>query len=133
MSYGRPNSVRTWLAALVAFLFISAVYLYTFPSPNLVYPAIDLLHVAAGVVAMALLAWYGARHFREWSALSWVGWALFGAGGILGIVLIFTGTPHSAWNWMYLHIVLSLAAVALLAAYALGRRGGLSGFGATVA
>ncbi len=133
MSYGRPTSNRTALPALVTFLLVSAVYLYTFPSPNLVYPAIVLLHVIGGVAAIALLARHGARHFREWSALSWVAWVLFGAGGILGIVLIFTGTPHSAWNWMYLHIVLSLAAVAVLAAYALGRRGRLSGFGATVA
>ena len=133
MSYRQYTSIGAALPALVVFLLVSAVYLYTFPSPNLVYPAIVLLHVIGGVAATALLAWVVARHFHEWSALAWGGWTLFGAGGILGIVLIFTGTPHSAWNWMYLHIVLSLAAVAVLAAYALGRRGELGRFGAKIA
>ncbi|MBZ5627263.1 MAG: tetratricopeptide repeat protein [Acidobacteriia bacterium] len=133
MSVRRPNSVRTVLAALVAFLFLSAVYLYTFPSPTLVYPAVVLLHVLAGVIAMVLLAWYAARHLRDWSALSWTGWALLGAGGILGIVLIFTGTPHSAWNSMYLHILLSLAAVVALAARGWERRRWLGGAGGTIA
>ena len=119
MSRTRPISLRGWIAALVAFLFLSAVYLYTFPSPNLVYPAIDLLHVAGGVVALALLAWYAPRNFRHWTVLARAGWILFAAGGIVGVALIFTGTPHSAWNWMYLHILLSLAAVAVLVAVAL--------------
>lgn len=133
MSLGRPISIRSVLAALVAFLFASAVYLYSFPSPNLIYPAIVLLHVLGGVAAFALLAWYAARHFRDWNALAWTGWALFGAGGILGVILIFTGTPHSAWNWMYLHILFSLAAVALLAAHWFGRRVWLHGTGGAVA
>ncbi len=115
MSYGRPVSLRTALGVLLGFLFVSAVYLYTFPSPNLVYPAIDLLHVGGGIAALVLLAFYAAAHYREWDFVAWAGWLLFGAGGILGLVLIFTGTPHSAWNWMYLHIVLSLASSAVLA------------------
>jgi len=114
--------MRRALTTVVAFLFVSAVYVYTFPSPVLVYPAIDLLHVGGGVIALIFLAWYAARHFREWNVLAWTGWVLFAAGGILGIVLIFTGTPRSAWNWMYLHILVSLAAVAVLAGYALGRK-----------
>ncbi len=133
MSLRRPISLRTILAALVTFLFVSAVYLYTFPSPTLVYPAIDLLHVLGGVAAVILLARYAARHFREWGFLARAGWILFAAGGILGIVLIFTGTPHSAWNWMYAHIVVSLAAVGILAAHVLNRQKRQSSLGASLA
>ncbi len=120
---GRRPSFSFLLASVVTFLFVSAVYLYTFPSPTLVYPVVDLLHVAGGALALVLFAVYAARTFREWNVFSWAGWVLFAAGGILGLILIFIGTPHSAWNWMYLHILISLAAVAVLAGNVLRRRG----------
>ena len=44
------------LPGLIAFLFVSAVYLYTFPQPNVFYAAIVLLHAVAGVIATVLLA-----------------------------------------------------------------------------
>ena len=52
-------------------------------------------------------------------------------GAILGIILIKTGTPRAEWNWLYLHIVISLAGVALLVAEYMGRRGWLSSSAAT--
>jgi len=62
-----------------------------------------------------------------------VGWILVAGGAFLGLILIRIGTPRSEWNWLYLHIILSLAGVGLLVATWAGKRGWLtSGAGAVV-
>src|SRR5437879_102939 len=87
------------LAALVIFLFASAVYLYVFPSPTLIYVAVVLLHAGLGVLAAVflipkLIQLFSARNFWTDS-----GWWLIGFGAILGIILIFIGTSRPQWNW----------------------------------
>jgi Flp pilus assembly protein TadD len=106
-------------------LFLSAIYLYAFPEPNLVYPAVVLLHVAAGVVAMLLLLIYLAGLLRKGSFGSRLGWVLLGGGGIVGLILIKTGTTRPELNLLYAHIGLCLVGVGLVFADWLGKCGWL--------
>jgi Flp pilus assembly protein TadD len=114
------SRVLSWL---LAFLVISAAYLYTFPQPNVFYAVVVLLHAVGGVVAAILLIPTLLGKLRNETWLGRAGWLLFAVGAILGLILIKTGTPRTAWNWMYIHIAISLAGVALLLADWMGKRG----------
>ncbi|MGA2376439.1 MAG: tetratricopeptide repeat protein [Candidatus Sulfotelmatobacter sp.] len=116
---------------LLSFLVISAAYLYAFPQPNIFYAVVVLLHALAGVITAILLIPALIRLLRNGSLLARAGWLLVAAGAVLGIILIKTGTAHTEWNRLYLHIVISLAGVALLIAETMGRRGWLSASAAT--
>jgi tetratricopeptide (TPR) repeat protein len=107
---------------LVPFLALSAVYLYGFPQPNIFYAVVVLLHATAGALTTVLLLPALFRLLRNGGFLSRAGWLLVAAGGLVGLVLIKTGTPRSEWNKLYLHIVISAAGVALLTASLLSRR-----------
>jgi Flp pilus assembly protein TadD len=120
MSGGWVNRSLLWL---VVFLSVSAAYLYSWPQPNVFYAAIVLLHAFGGALAAILLVPALFRLLRQGSLLERGGWLLFAAGAVIGLILIKTGTPRSEWNTLYLHIVISLAGVGLLAADWLGRRG----------
>ena len=113
------------IAGLLVFLSLSAVYLYAFPQSNLIYPVVVLLHALAGVIAIGMLLVFLWRRLRQVSFLARIGWALVVTGGILGLILIKTGTPRSEWNWLYSHIVISAAGVAILFAEWAGKRGWL--------
>jgi len=113
------------ISGLLVFLSLSAIYLYAFPQTNLIYPVVVLLHALAGVVAMALLLVFLWRRLRQESFFARIGWALVAAGGILGLILIKTGTPRSEWNWLYSHIVFSAVGVTILVAEWAGKRGWL--------
>ncbi|MGA9305683.1 MAG: tetratricopeptide repeat protein [Candidatus Sulfotelmatobacter sp.] len=119
------------LSWLLPFLVISAAYLYAFPQPNIFYAVVVLLHALAGVVAAILLIPLLIRFMRDGSFLARAGWLLVATGAILGIVLIRTGTARAEWNWLYLHIVISLVGIALLIAENMGSRGWLSSSAAT--
>ncbi|MGA8489851.1 MAG: tetratricopeptide repeat protein [Terriglobales bacterium] len=114
------------LLGLITFLFISAVYLYGFPQPNVFYAVIVLLHVVAGVITAVLLAVFLFRRLRDGSIASRLGWVLLTGGAIFGLILIKTGTPRAEWNLLYVHILLSLAGVGILFAEWAGKRGWLS-------
>ncbi len=116
------GKIATLLAWLVAFLAISAAYLYAFPQPNIPYAGVVLLHAAGGVLAAILLIPLLLRLVRSGSVPARVGWVLIAAGAVVGLILIKTGTPRSEWNKLYLHIVVSLAGVGLLVADWWGRR-----------
>jgi tetratricopeptide (TPR) repeat protein len=107
-------SARPLLFLGLASLFISAVYLYAFPQPNVFYAAVVLLHAVVGVITAALLVASLYRLLRETSTISRLGWILIGAGAIAGLILIKTGTPRSEWNLLYLHILLSWAGTGIL-------------------
>ena len=95
---------------------------------------IVLLHAVAGVAASILLAAFLFRLLRDGSVASGLGWVLMAGGAAVGLVLIKIGTPRTAWNWLYLHIVLSLAGAGILFAEWAGKRGWLaSGTGAAIA
>src|SRR2546422_3223905 len=127
-SSGVSASSRAF-SALLVFLVVSATYLYTFPQPNIFYAVIVLLHATTGVVAAVMLAIFFFRLLRNGSFAARVGWVLLAAGAVIGIVLIKTGTPRVEWNWLYVHILLSLAGVGILFADWAGNRGWL-GIGA---
>src|SRR6202521_5921651 len=111
------------LPGLLVVLFVSAVYLYAFPQPNVFYAAVVLLHVVAGGITALLLTVFLFRLLRNASTASRVGWVLTAAGAIVGLVLIKTGTPRVEWNLLYAHMLLSLAGVGIVFAEWAGKRG----------
>jgi len=125
---------RRALAPMLAFLFLSAIYLYAFPQANVFYAGIVLLHTLVGVVVSVYLATLLFRVLRDASTIARLGWLLIFAAAILGIVLIKTGTSRPEWNRVYLHIVFALAGSGILFADWAGSRGWLSpGIGRAVA
>jgi len=120
----RPITYKL-LFGLLLFLVGSAAYLYPFPQPNVLYAGVVLLHTIAGVIVAILLVPFLWRRLRAQTLTGKAGWLLLAAGAAIGVVLIYTGTPREDWNWLYLHIVLVLAAVALLSGDWAGRRGWL--------
>jgi len=100
----------------MAFLAISAAYLYTFPQANIFYAVIVLLHAAGGVLAAIFLVPMLFRLLRPGTLAARAGWLLVAASAVVGLILIETGTPRTEWNKLYLHIVLSLAGMGLLIA-----------------
>ena len=114
------------LSWLIGFVVVSAAYLYTFPQANIFYAGVVLLHAVGGVLAAILLIPTLLRLLRSGTWLARAGWPLIAAGAILGLILIKTGTPRSEWNWLYLHIAISLAGVALLLSERWGNRGWLA-------
>src|SRR5436853_5190749 len=115
------------LTTLGVFLFISAVYLFAFPQPNVIYPAMVLLHVLAGVLATALLIPALGRAFRNRQVGDFFGRAALTAGAVVGLALIYTGTPRAEWNWLYAHIILSVVGLGILFSVWAGKRGWLVG------
>jgi len=105
-------------SSLLGFLFVSAVYLFTFPEPNVFYAVIVFLHVVTG---MFISVWLAIRFFHVLRTASWptkIGWFLLTGGAALGLILIKTGTLRTEWNWLYAHIVLSTAGFGFLIASA---------------
>src|ERR1700756_3428412 len=109
----RSDRILSWL---IAFLAISAAYLYTFPQANIFYAVIVLLHAAGGVLAAVFLVPMLFRLLRSGSLAARAGWLFLASGAVVGLILIKTGTPRTEWNKLYLHIVLSLVGLALLIA-----------------
>ncbi|HEX6502251.1 MAG TPA: tetratricopeptide repeat protein [Terriglobales bacterium] len=119
-----PGSAKErLLTALVIFLFASAVYLFAFPQPNVFYAAVVLLHVLGGLLASLLLIPVLWRSLRGGLRITLIGWLLFAAGAVVGVLLIYTGTPRHDWNWLYLHILLSVVASGILFTGWAGGRG----------
>jgi len=125
MSRSEVTARHRLLPGLLVFLVVSAAYLYTFPQTNVFYAVIVLLHATAGIGASILLAFLFLNLWRNGNVLSRLGWRLVAAGAVLGLVLIRTGTPRAEWNWLYAHIVLSLAGAGILFADWAGKRGWL--------
>jgi Tfp pilus assembly protein PilF len=120
---------RRVFPVLIGFLVISAAYLYAFPQPNVIYPVIVLAHAGIGLVTTLLLLIYLFNLVRTATFIARLGWFLVFTGGVLGGILIRLGTSRVEWNWVYVHILLSLVGVGLLFADWAGRRGWLM-FGA---
>ena len=112
-----------WLTATVVFLFVSAIYLFALPQPNVFYAVIVLLHVLGGLLAALLVIPVLRKSLRGGMSLKLIAWLLLAAGAMVGIALIYTGTPRHDWNWLYLHAVLCAAAVGTLLAVWAGKRG----------
>jgi Flp pilus assembly protein TadD len=119
------NSVSRALLPLIAFLVVSAIYLYAFPQANVLYAGVVLLHAVAGVVASVLLLLWLVRSWRQGEPLVRVGMIFLFLGAIPGLVLIYTGTLRTEWPLVYVHLGLSFLGAGLIAAARLGDNGWL--------
>jgi tetratricopeptide (TPR) repeat protein len=128
MNLPADNPRASWrmLPLLIIVLFVSALYLYIFPSPTLTYIGAVLLHAGIGVLAAFFLIPKLINIFRQSSLRANAAWLLITLGAGTGIVLLVTGTSRPHWNLMYAHIGLSLAGVAFLAARWVGSKGWLA-------
>ena len=128
--YGFTGRALSWV---LPFLVISAAYLYAFPQPTVFYAGVVLLHAFGGVAAAILLVPGLIRVLRIGSFVARAGWLLVATGAVLGLILIRTGTPRTEWNWLYLHIAISVIGVGLLIADQFEGRGWLvSNAGASI-
>src|SRR5437763_15023974 len=116
---------RRALPRMLIFLFLSAVYLYAFPQPNVFYAVIVLLHAIVGTVASAYLVLFLVGVFRSSSFAARLGWLLVLGSAVIGLLLNKLGTSRPEWNWLYLHIALALAGCGILFADWAGRNGWL--------
>ena len=114
MSERRTGSVGSRLfSATLVFLFVSAIYLFAFPQPNILYAGVVLAHALLGVCATVLLVLALWRAVRTQALGNSFAWALLFAGALVGLWLLHAGTSRPQWNWLYAHIVLSAAGVAI--------------------
>src|SRR5260370_34332523 len=104
------DSVKRWLSRSLIALTVSAAYLYGYPSATISYGAVDLFHIAAGIVLTFLLVAYVIRSLPNETLLARFGWMLLTAGALLGIVLIKVGTPNRPKPWLVAPIALSVFA-----------------------
>jgi Flp pilus assembly protein TadD len=112
---------------LLAALFLSAAYIFAWPTATVPYFATVILHLIAGVLFLCALIFVFGAIWREATPISRIGWILLVLGAITGAVLIYTGTPHSKWNLLYTHIGACLAGGSLVLSEWIGKRGYLRG------
>jgi tetratricopeptide (TPR) repeat protein len=110
-----------FLTGAVVVLFLSAAYLYAFPSPTLTYAAAVLLHAGLGLIVAICLLRFCWRYLKACSVTSKVGWLLLTLGAFLGVALIYFGATRPMLKWLYLHIALCTLGMVLLAANFLAR------------
>ena len=117
---------RRFSAILLVVLFVTAAYLFVWPSANVPYFGAVILHLLAGIALLIFLLFALRRLLRVASITSRVGWVLIAIGGVLGAVLIKTGTRRDEWTLLYTHIGACVAGGALLASAWAGNRGFLT-------
>ena len=120
-STSTPRLLRGLIYVLVA----SAAYLYPFPQANLIYPVVVVIHVLAGIVAVIAGVIVLPRLLIQGSIVRKAGWLLLALGTALGLLLIYTGTVHSEFKWLYAHIIFCVLGIGCLLSELLGRRGWL--------
>ncbi len=119
------DSVKRWLSRSLIALTVSAAYLYGYPSATISYGAVDLFHIAAGIVLTFLLVAYVIRSLPNETLLARFGWMLLTAGALLGIVLIKVGTPNRLKPWLFAHIALCVFGTLFVAVSWLSSKGWL--------
>jgi tetratricopeptide (TPR) repeat protein len=112
---------------LLAILFLTAAYVFAWPSANVPYFGAVLLHFIAGVLFLVAMISAMRPIWQAASPASRLGWILLGSVGLIGAALIFTGTRRNEWSLLYTHIGLCVAGGALLASTWAGKRGFLAG------
>src|SRR6202161_1996629 len=88
----------------LAILFLTAAYAYAWPSANVPYFAAIVIHLVTGIIFLILLTFGLSPILRHSPVASRIGWILLAFGGVLGIVLVFTGTRRAEWPLLYIHI-----------------------------
>ena len=120
---GSNSAIPKVLRGLLFVMVASAVYLYPFPQANLVYPAVVVIHTLGGILATILGVFTLSRVLRQGGPIWKIGCLLLLAGAVLGLLLLYTGTAHSEFKWLYAHIIASVVGIGFLAAEVIGRRG----------
>src|SRR5580698_6846137 len=110
----------------LAILFLTAAYVYAWPSANVPYFAAIVIHLVTGIIFLILLTFGLAPILRNSPVASRIGWILLAFGGVLGIVLVFTGTRRAEWPLLYIHIGACVTGGAMLFSGWAGRRGWLA-------
>ena len=110
------TSTNRALPLLIAFLVVSAIYLYAFPQANVLYAGVVLLHAIVGVAVSVLLLLWLARSWRQGDLLVRCGMVFLFLGAISGLALIYTGTLRTEWRLVYIHLGLSFLGAGLIAA-----------------
>ena len=112
------QKVTKILSVLLLILTANGSYLYTFDSPTLFYMLNLLMHVGLGTVAMLLGVWYWKRIWKSWGPAGRTALVLLLSSGLLGILLLWTGTsrPYQDYRMAhilsaYLGVLISLAAI----------------------
>src|SRR5260370_40237899 len=93
-----------WRTRSVLVSAASAVYLYGFPSATIPYGVVVLFHAAVGILLTVLLLPFLIRLLRTGDAIARLGWLLLTAGAVLGVALIYVGTPNRLRDWLVAHI-----------------------------
>jgi tetratricopeptide (TPR) repeat protein len=119
--------LKRTLVCLTIALAISALYLFAWPSANLPYFAAIVLHLVAGIAFLVVLIFTLRPILRNGPTASRLGWLLLAVGGILGALLIYTGTRRAEWPLLYAHIGACLAGCAFLFSGWAAKRGFLAG------
>src|SRR5271156_2508033 len=124
--------MKKGFSILLAASFLTAAYVFAWPSASILYFGAIVIHVFGGVFFLAALLllfraiWLGA------SPVARFGCILLAIGGILGLALIYTGALRRDWPLLYAHIGFCVAGGAFLASAWAAKRGFLSrGFSAT--
>ncbi len=122
----QPSPIRRLTGLLIFGLFISAIYLYAYPQANIPYAGVVIFHAFGGLLATLLLLPALARAFRQPGWLTRFALILLLLGGILGAVLIRTGTARPEFRLLYIHIFVSAFGALLLFVAWSGTRGWIS-------
>jgi tetratricopeptide (TPR) repeat protein len=118
------NRLRNFL---LGSLFVSAAYLFAWPSATIVYEGGVVFHLLAGVLFAVIGLPYIFRKILNGNTSERIGWVVLLAGIALGIALIFTGAQHRMDRLLYSHIGACAAGGAILAGAWAGKRGWLAG------
>jgi tetratricopeptide (TPR) repeat protein len=124
---GPKPRLRRAISALLGVSFLTAAYVFAWPSANVPYFAAIVIHLLGGITLVVLLAFALSPIPRESTFEARVGWLLMALGGLLGVVLIFTGTRRVDWPLLYAHIGACVVGGAFLASAWAARRGFLRG------
>jgi len=107
---------------LLFILFFTAVYDYAWPTPTIHYYVFVALHLVAGIAFLFLLVFFFGSIWRNSTLIDRAGWSLLAFGGVIGVVLIFTGTPRKDFPILYVHIIASVIGIILLLGVYANRR-----------
>jgi tetratricopeptide (TPR) repeat protein len=114
-----------WRSRIVLALAASAVYLYGFPSATISYGVVVLFHAVVGILLTILLLPFLFKLLRTGAAIARLGWLLLTAGTVLGVALIYVGTPNRLKGWLFAHIGLCVIGSLFVATSWLASRGWL--------
>jgi tetratricopeptide (TPR) repeat protein len=112
-----------WIVAGLAVLVINGAYLYSFDSPTIFYVFNVLLHVFLGVAVLAGLL-LALRRLTRLPLLGQAAALLLALGGVLGLVLIITGTTRPYLWLLWTHVAVVSLGFLLWLAFAFQRRSG---------